>query len=409
MAAPLSDQFGPGGAALRLISQDFARFSRQRRQEFAAKPVEDAAERAGRRGGAGEIMMTAGLAQRSKRLLVWFGICAAALSAPPAAAQTVEQFYKGRTITLFVASAPGGINDLTARLIARHMPDFLAGKPNIVVQNLTGANGLALANRLSVNAEKDGTAIAILERGTPQLAIQGDPNVRFDPLKLTWLGSVSSYANDAYLLQVNASFPAKTVADLKKGGTPARLGTTGAGATNLIFSIISRDVLGLNVQVVRGYPGVSGVFLAQQRAEVDGQINGLSAIKIGQMTLWQSGAFRPLLAFSRTTRLPELPDVPIARELTTDPKALSLIAFAEVPFFMALPIAAPPDLPPERAKALQAAFMDMSRDPTFVAEAQKLGLDVSPIDGDAVVKLIAQMAATPKDVIAQFNEMVAPK
>jgi tripartite-type tricarboxylate transporter receptor subunit TctC len=226
---------------------------------------------------------------------------------------------------------------------------------------------------------------------------------------LTWLGSVSSYANDAYLLQVNASFPAKTVADLKNAGAPARLGTTGAGATNLIFSIISKEVLGLNVQIVRGYPGAAAVFLAQQRAEVDGQINGLSAIKAGQMSLWQAGAFRPLVAFSRTTRLPELPDVPIARELTKDPKALSLIAFAEVPFFMALPIAAPPDLPPDRAKALQAAFMDMSGDPAFVADAQKLGLDVSPIDGGAVIKLITQMAATPKDVIAQFNEMVAPK
>jgi tripartite-type tricarboxylate transporter receptor subunit TctC len=333
----------------------------------------------------------------------------AATFPPPATAQTVEQFYKGRTVTLYVASAPGGINDLTARLIAKHMPNFLAGKPTIVVQNIAGANGLALANRLYVNSEKDGSVIAILERGTPQLAIQGDPNVKFDPLKLTWLGSVSSYANDAYLVQVNASFAAKTVADLKKPDVLARLGTTGAGATNLIFSIICKEVLGLNVLIVRGYPGAAAVFLAQQRGEVDGQINGLSALKAGQKSLWEAGAFRPLVAFSRTTRLPELPDVPIARELTQAPKALSLIAFAEAPFFIALPIAAPPDLPPDRAKALQAAFMDMSRDPAFVADAQRLGLDVSPIDGNAVVKLISQMAATPKDVIAQFNEMVAPK
>jgi tripartite-type tricarboxylate transporter receptor subunit TctC len=337
-------------------------------------------------------------------------LCALTLLAVcPATAQTVEQFYRGRTITLYVASAPGGINDLTARLVAKHMPGFLAGKPTIVVQNLAGANGLALANRLAVNAEKDGSVIAILERGTPQLAVQGDPNVRFDPLKLTWLGSVSSYANDAYLLQVNASFPAKTVADLKNAGAPARLGTTGAGATNLIFSIISKDVLGLNVQIVRGYAGAAAVFLAQQRGEVDGQINGLSALKAGQMALWQAGAFRPLVAFSRTTRLPELKDVPIARELTQDPNARALIAFAEAPFFMALPIAAPPGLPPDRAQALQAAFVDMCNDPGFLADAQKLGLDVSPIDGNAVVKLINEMAATPKDVIAQFNAMVAPK
>ena len=334
---------------------------------------------------------------------------AAAVCAPPVAAQTVEQFYKGRTITLFVASAPGGINDLTARLIAKHMSAFIAGKPTIVVQNLTGANGLALANRLAFVADKDGTAIGILERATPQLAVQGDPNAKFDPLKLTWLGSVSSYANDAYLLQVNSSFPAKTVADLRPGGPLARLGTTGAGATNLIFSIIARDVLGLNVSIVRGYPGAAAVFLAQQRSEVDGQINGLSALKAGQLSLWQAGAFRPLIAFSRTTRLPELPDVPTGRELTQDPRALSLIAFAEAPFFIALPIAAPPGLPPERAKALQAAFVDMSKDPAFVADAIKLGLDVSPIDGDAVVKVIAQMAATPTDVIAQFKEMLGAK
>ncbi len=353
--------------------------------------------------------MTRDLAPVYRWFLALPCICALALWALPADAQTVEQFYKGRTITLYVASAPGGINDLTARLIAKHMPGFIAGKPTIVVQNLTGANGLALANRLANNAEKDGTAIGILERATPQLAIQGDPNVKFDPQKMTWLGSVSSYANDAYLLQVNSSFPAKTVADLGKGGALARLGTTGAGATNLIFSIIAKEVMGLNVLIVRGYPGAAAVFLAQQRGEVDGQINGLSALKAGQMSLWQSGAFRPLVAFSRTTRLPELPDVPTARELTQDPKALSLIAFAEAPFFIALPIAAPPDLPPDRAKALQSAFMDMSKDQAFVADALKLGLDVSPIDGEAVVKVIAQMAATPKDVITQFNQMIAAK
>src|SRR5215471_12958734 len=109
--------------------------------------------------------------------------------------------------------------------------------------------GLVLANRLYANAEKDGMTIAILERGTPQLAIQGDPNVRFDPVKMTWLGSVSSYANDAYVFWVNSSFFAKTVADLKQPSNPvARIGTTGAGATNVVFTVISKDIFGLNIQ-----------------------------------------------------------------------------------------------------------------------------------------------------------------
>jgi tripartite-type tricarboxylate transporter receptor subunit TctC len=138
-----------------------------------------------------------------------------------------------------------------------------------------------------------------------------------------WLGSVSSYANDAYVFWVNSSFHAKTVADLRQPGNPvARIGTTGAGATNLVFTQISKDVLGLNIQNVRGYRGAAEVFLAQQRGEVDGQVVGLSAIKVGQTSLYQAGAFRGLIQFARTTRLSELPDVPTGRELTSDPKAL---------------------------------------------------------------------------------------
>ncbi len=129
-------------------------------------------------------------------------------------------------------------------------------------------------------------------------------------------------------------------------------------------------------------------------------------MKAGQSSLWQAGAFRPLIAFGRTTRSPELPNVPTGRELTKDPKAIALIAFAEAPFYMALPLVAPPDVPADRAKALQNAFMTMTKDSAFLADAHKLHLDVSPIDGDAVLKLIKELGTTPKDVIAQFNEIV---
>lgn len=336
-------------------------------------------------------------------------LCLSLTMLQPAATQSVEEFYKGRTVNLLVASGPGGVNDLVARLVARHLGKYIPGHPAIIVQNLQSA-GLVLANRIYANSEKDGSVIAILERSTPQLAIQGDPNVRFDPTKMTWLGSVSSYANDAYTLVVNATFAAKTVADLKRPGGPvAKVGTTGPGATNLVFTIISKDVLGLNVQNVRGYRGAADVFLAQQRGELDGQVVGFSSMKAGQATLWRDGFFRPLVAFGRTTRYPELPDVPTGRELTSDPKVISLLAFAEAPFFMALPLVAPPDLPPDRAKALQAAFMAMTKDAAFIDEAKRMNLDLSPIDGNAVLNLIVDLGKTPKDVVAQFNDIVAPK
>jgi tripartite-type tricarboxylate transporter receptor subunit TctC len=343
------------------------------------------------------------------KLSLPLALCMMAASVNYAAAQSVEQFYRGRTITALVASQPGGVNDLVARLISRHLGNYIPGKPLMIVQNLQAA-GLVLANRIYASAEKDGTVIGVIERGTPQLAIQGEPNARFDPQKMTWLGSLSSYEDDAYVFWVNSSFAAKTVADLKPPSTLlARIGTTGPGATNLVFTQLSKEVLGLNVQNVRGYRGAADAFLAQQRGELDGQVVGLASIKAGQTSLYKSGYFRPLIAFARTTRYREFPDVPTGRELTSDPKALAMLAFAEAPFFMALPVVAPPDLPADRAKALQTGFMAMTKDPTFIDEANRMSLELSPIDGDAVRRIIGQMGETPKDVIAQFNEIVSPK
>ena len=336
-------------------------------------------------------------------LFLLCGLCWALPGTRPAAAQSVEAFYKGRTVTMLVGTSPGGINDISARLVARHLARFIPGTPNIVVQNNPGGGGLVTANRLYFNSEKDGSVLAKLERAVPQLAIQGHPNAQFDPAKFTWLGSLSSYADDAYLMLINAKHAAKTIADLRTPGLSAALGADNAASSNLIFAVIAKEVLGLNVSIVRGYTGAAPMFLAMQRGELDGQMVGLSSVRTGQRDLWNRGLFRPLMAFGRTKRHAEFPDLPIGRELTNDPEAISLIGFAELPFFMALPFAAPPDVPAERAGALQTAFMTMCRDQAFVEEARKLGIDLSPIGGSEILALLARTAATPKDVIARYN------
>src|SRR3954470_12550795 len=150
-----------------------------------------------------------------------------------AQAQSVEQFYKGRSITILVGNSPGGINDISARLMARHLGRFIPGNPGAVVQNNPGAGGVITANRLYHNAEKDGTVIAKFERAVPQLAIQGDANAQFDPMKFVWLGSLSSYKDDAYLLAINASNPVKSVEELKRPGKPIILGADASASSNL--------------------------------------------------------------------------------------------------------------------------------------------------------------------------------
>ncbi|MFN3892400.1 MAG: Bug family tripartite tricarboxylate transporter substrate binding protein [Beijerinckiaceae bacterium] len=331
-------------------------------------------------------------------------------AAPPlAVAQSVEEFYRGRSVTLIVPTAPGGINDISGRLVARNYSRFIPGNPTFVVQNVPGGGGLVAANRLANTAERDGSVIAIIQRAVPQLAIQGEPNAKFDPSKLTWLGSLSDYEDDAYLVVVNSDHPANVADDLRKPGVRLRLGGDQPGSTNLSFAYLAKNALNLNVDVIRGYPGAAPMFLAMQRGELDGQIIGYNSVRAGQPQLWGDKKVRPLFQFARTKRHPELKDIPTARELTNDPKIIALLDFAEMPFFMALPFVAPPSLPTDRAAALRKGFMDMVKDKEFLAEASKVRLDISPIDGAAVDAIVARAMKTPRDVVELYAKMATPQ
>jgi len=349
-------------------------------------------------------------AMNRTEFLRWLGgvfVCAGfvGVASSAASAQTAEQFYKGRTVTLIIATAPGGINDLSGRLAAKHLGRFIPGNPTIVAVNRAEGGGLALANRFADTKENDGSVIAIIQRGVAQLAIQGDRSAKFDPLKLTWLGSLSSFATDAYILVVNARHPAKTVKDLAPPAPPALIGGDGPGSTNLTFALVARDALKLNIQVKDGFSGAAGMFLAMKEGDLDGQVIGLNSIMANQRALWDAKDVRVLLQFGRKTRHPLLRDVPLASELTRDPAALSVIAFTEAPLYMALPFVAPAGVPGTRAAALQRAFMAMTKDRDFLADAERAKLDITPLDGNAVKDVIAKMAATPKDVIARYNEI----
>ena len=190
-------------------------------------------------------------------------------------------------------------------------------------------------------------------------------------MKLNWLGSMSSYGGDAYLMLLNPDTPIKSVDDIR-AGAPGKitLGANNAASSNLIFGIIAKEALNLNVNVVRGYTGAAPMFLAMQRKEIDGQFVGISSVKTGQRAMWEKRAFKVPVLFGRTSRHPDFADVPTGRELTKDPAMLSLIDFAEIPFFMSLPFVAPPGVPADRVKALQEAFMAMCRDKAVLEEGR---------------------------------------
>jgi tripartite-type tricarboxylate transporter receptor subunit TctC len=336
---------------------------------------------------------------------------AAALAVPAAqAADAVANFYTGKQVNLVVGYGPGGGYDIYARLLARHLGRFIPGQPTIVVQNMPGAGSLRAVNYLYNVAPKDGSTFGMFARNMPLIGVLGaNSNVAFDPRKLTWLGSSSSFVNDAYVLIVRKDAPVKTIDEARRHDLPALvLGGTAEGATGSDVPIILRDTIGLHVKQVVGYPDSTAIFLAIERGEVHGRTVDLSSIKsVKPEWLKPDSGYRVLVQFARATRHPELPDVPTARELAKNEVARALIELAELPYTLSRPFAAPPGVPPARAQVLQAAFLATHRDPQYLEEAGKLRIDVSPVDGEEVLRAIDRIASAPPELLDYLRKLFA--
>ncbi|HEY6705109.1 MAG TPA: tripartite tricarboxylate transporter substrate-binding protein, partial [Xanthobacteraceae bacterium] len=273
---------------------------------------------------------------------------AAVCAAVPARADAVADFYKGKQINLIVGYRPGGGYDIYARLLARHFSRFVPGSPNVIVQNMPGAGSLRAVNYLYNVAPKDGSAIAMFSRNMPLIGLLGsNSNVQFNPRKLTWLGSTSSFVNDAYILIVRKDAPVKSIAEACRADLPPLvLGGTAEGATGNDVPIILRDAIGLHVKQVVGYPDSTAIFLAIERGEVHGRTVDLSSVKsVKPEWLKPHSSFRVLVQFARATRHPDFPDVPTARELAKNEAARALIELTELPYTLSRPFAAPPGVP----------------------------------------------------------------
>jgi tripartite-type tricarboxylate transporter receptor subunit TctC len=325
----------------------------------------------------------------------------AVLLAQPAAAQTAEEFYKGKALTLVVGNGPGGGFDVFGRLLARYIGRYVPGNPSVVVQNMPGAGSLVAANYLYNVAPKDGTSFGLIARNMPLLGLLGNnSNVRFDPHKFTWLGSSSNFSNDAYVLIVRKDAAVKSLADaLRVGGPELLLGGTADGGSSSDVPKILHDTLGLNTKLVVGYRDSAGIYLAMERGEVSGRTNELSSIKsVRPSWLAPNSDYKLLIQYARATRLAEFPDVPTARELAPSERARALIEFTEAPFTMAWPYAAPPGLPADRAVALEDAFAAAHRDPQLLAEAKAAGLDVTLVRADELRRSIDKLSQAPRDM-----------
>jgi tripartite-type tricarboxylate transporter receptor subunit TctC len=319
------------------------------------------------------------------------------------------EFFEGKQITLIVGNAPGGVYDVNARLIAKHLGRYVPGMPEIVVQNMPGGNSLKAVNYLYNTAARDGTVIGTFSRNVPLIGVLGGPNVQFDARKFTWLGSSSSFVNDAYILIVRKDAPVKTIDEARRADLPGLvLAGSAEGGTGNDIPIILRDTIGLHVKQVVGYPDTPAIMRAIEKGEVHGRTVDLSTLKaLRPEWLKPDSGYRVLVQFARATRHQDLPDVPTARELAKNEAARALIALAELPYALSRPFAAPPHVPADRAAVLREAFLAVHRDQAYLEEAARLKLEVSPIGGDGILTSIDRIAAAPVELLEYVRKLLA--
>src|SRR5262245_40068806 len=236
-----------------------------------------------------------------------------------------------------------------------------------------------------------------------------NPNVQFDPRNFPWLGSLSKLPRQRPVIEVRDDAPGKSIADMRRPDGPVLvLGGTADGATGGDVPRILQEALELQMKLVLGYRDSAAVFLAMERNEVSGRTTDLSAIKATRPDwLKPNGGYRLLVQFARRTRHPDYQDVPTARELATTISGRALIEFTETPLLtMARPFAAPPDVPAERVRALQAAFLAAHRDAQYLQEAARAGVYISPVSGEDIVRSIDQMSRASPEIFDKVRKLL---
>jgi tripartite-type tricarboxylate transporter receptor subunit TctC len=324
-----------------------------------------------------------------------------AAGASPVHADSVEDFYKGRNVTVLIGYSPGGSYDAAGRVLARYMGRYIPGNPSLVPQNMPGAGTLNLVNYLYNVSPKDGSAFGIFARGMAMEPLIGGTNAKFDATKLTWIGSA---ANEISLCATYQTSPVKSWNDaLTKEFTVAG---NGSGSDPDVFANVLRNLFGVKDRLISGFPGSSEISLAMERGEVDGRCGwSWSSIK-AEKAQWLAEHKLNLVVQLALQKAPDLPNVPLITELATNDRQRQILKLIFSRQTMGRPFAGPPGIPAERAEALRRAFDLTMKDPEFLAEAEKRGLEINPVSGHDLEKLITELYQTPKDIVAEAHEAI---
>jgi tripartite-type tricarboxylate transporter receptor subunit TctC len=328
-----------------------------------------------------------------------FAAAAIMAFASGAQAQSVADFYKGKTVTIYIAFSPGGTYDLFGRMVARHIGKHIPGNPTVIGSNMPGAGGLTATNFMFRSAPKDGTAMAII---TQNIAIEEalkNKAVQYKSNEFNWIGRATSNI-EIHVLSTKS--PGHTIEGARKHETP--VASTGPGSPSDSYPRLLNATLGTKFKVVRGYPGSTDGLLAIERGEMDGALTSWNTMKSTRMNWLTEG--RAVLPVQYTMkRSPELKNVPTAVELMTNDADRKLMTFAISSAEVGRSFLAPPGVPADRVQALRAAFNATMKDPELLAEVQKAQLDFEPATGEELAKIIADTLAVDEATVERMRKI----
>jgi tripartite-type tricarboxylate transporter receptor subunit TctC len=338
-----------------------------------------------------------------KRAVLAFAFVASC-STPMLAQQSVEDFYKGKTIRIVVGISVGSGYDVTARALQRHLGKHIPGNPTVIVQNQPGAGSITMVNQLYASGPFDGTAIGAPFNGLPTTPLLQPAGVRFDPNKMSWIGSTNRETQVTYMWH---TAPVRRFTDLAT--TEVITGAQAPGTTQYDYPMLANEVFKYKFKVVSGYKSTQDIHLAMERGEIhgNGATNWTTLLTLNGS--WVKERKVNVIAQWTLRKHPDLPDVPMVLDLAqndNDRAALELlIARLEYgrPYFV------PPGVPAERVQALRRAFDATMKDPEFLADAAKMSLEIDPITGEQAQELIARVLGTPEPVAMRVRKALEPQ
>jgi len=343
-----------------------------------------------------------------KRIGQFFGIAVfgAAVAASPTMADSVADFYRGKTITIQVGAGIGSGVDITTRLIARNLGKYIPGQPAVIVKNMTGSGGLRLYNYLYAIAPKDGTEFGtVVQFAFEHLFAAGGASAQFDAARFRWLGGPVRFATVA--VAWNASTPVRKAENLLTHEVV--IGATSASANSATDAYVARNVLGFKYKVVLGYPGGADLDLAMIRGETQGRVQlTWSALKQRNPD-WMTDGKISLLYQAGLEKSSEIPaNVPLLLDFAKTPEDRQVLELKFSSYSMGYPIFGPPEVPADRLVALRLAFANASSDPTTRAEAAKQRIDLDPIAGETIEGIIRKAHESPPSIVARLLEALKP-